>query len=79
MSVDTVEIERNQKEIRIIIKTARPGLVIGRSGEGASKLKKEIDHAPPSNKAYRISQKSSLISKKFVHQNQCQHCWSDDC
>lgn len=43
MSVDTVEIERNQKEIRIIIKTARPGLVIGRSGEGATKLKKEID------------------------------------
>jgi small subunit ribosomal protein S3 len=43
MSVDTVEIERNQKEVRIIIKTARPGLVIGRSGEGAVKLKKEID------------------------------------
>jgi small subunit ribosomal protein S3 len=43
MSIDTVEIERNQKEIRIIIKTARPGLVIGRSGEGAVKLKKDID------------------------------------
>jgi len=43
MSVDTVEIERSQKEVRIIIKTARPGLVIGRSGEGAVKLKKEID------------------------------------
>lgn len=43
MSVDIVEIERNQKEIRIIIKTARPGLVIGRSGEGAQQLRKEID------------------------------------
>lgn len=43
MSVDTIEIERSQKEVRIIIKTARPGLVIGRSGEGATKLKKEID------------------------------------
>lgn len=43
MSVDNVEIERNQKEVRIIIKTARPGLVIGRSGEGAVKLKKELD------------------------------------
>ncbi len=43
MSVDTVEIERSQKNLRIIIKTARPGLVIGRSGEGATKLKKEID------------------------------------
>ena len=43
MSVDTVEIERSQKDVRIIIKTARPGLVIGRSGEGAVKLKKELD------------------------------------
>ncbi len=43
MSVDTVEIERSQKDLRIIIKTARPGLVIGRSGEGAVKLKKDID------------------------------------
>jgi len=43
MSVDTVEIERNDQEIRIIIKTSRPGLVIGRSGEGATSLKKEVD------------------------------------
>jgi small subunit ribosomal protein S3 len=43
MSVDIVEIERGQKDLRIIIKTARPGLVIGRSGEGATKLKKELD------------------------------------
>ena len=43
MSVDAVEIERSQNDIRIIIKTSRPGLVIGRSGEGATKLKKELD------------------------------------
>lgn len=43
MSVDTVEIERNQTELRIIIKTARPGLVIGRSGEGVTQLKKDLD------------------------------------
>jgi small subunit ribosomal protein S3 len=43
MSVDTVEIERNDKMVRIIVKTARPGLVIGRSGEGAVKLKQELD------------------------------------
>ena len=43
MSVDTVEIERNEQLLRIIIKTARPGLVIGRSGEGATKLKKDLD------------------------------------
>jgi small subunit ribosomal protein S3 len=43
MSVDIIEIERDEKAFRIIIKTARPGLVIGRSGEGATKLKKDVD------------------------------------
>lgn len=43
MSVDNIEIERSQKDIRIIIKTARPGLIIGRSGEGINKLKKDVD------------------------------------
>lgn len=43
MSVDAIEIERSQKDIRIIIKTSRPGLIIGRSGEGITKLKKDID------------------------------------
>jgi small subunit ribosomal protein S3 len=38
-----VEIERNKKVYRIIIKTSRPGLIIGRSGEGATKLRTEID------------------------------------
>lgn len=43
MSVDAVEIERDEKALRILIKTARPGLVIGRSGEGATQIKKEVD------------------------------------
>ena len=29
-----IEIERNAKTFRILIKTARPGMVIGRAGEG---------------------------------------------
>jgi small subunit ribosomal protein S3 len=43
MSVDGLEIERSEKGIRLVIKTARPGIVIGRSGEGITKLKKEVD------------------------------------
>lgn len=43
MSVDAIEIERNETTLRILIKTARPGLVIGRSGEGATQLRKDID------------------------------------
>ncbi|HEX4799044.1 MAG TPA: 30S ribosomal protein S3 [Candidatus Paceibacterota bacterium] len=43
MHVASVEIERNQKTYRIIISTSRPGLIIGRSGEGATKLRTEVD------------------------------------
>jgi len=43
MFISGIEIERNEKIYRIIIGTSRPGLIIGRSGEGATKLKKEID------------------------------------
>ena len=40
--VDVVEIERSENVFRVIIKTSRPGMVIGRSGEGATKLKADI-------------------------------------
>ncbi len=37
-----IEIERNAKTFRVIIKTARPGMVIGRAGEGSVKLRSDI-------------------------------------
>jgi small subunit ribosomal protein S3 len=40
--VAVVEIERGAKSFRIIIKTSRPGMIIGRSGEGQIKLRKDI-------------------------------------
>lgn len=40
--VSSIEIERNRKMTRFILKTSRPGLLIWRSGEGATKLKEEI-------------------------------------
>jgi small subunit ribosomal protein S3 len=40
--VSSVEIERGEKTLKIIVKTSRPGMIIGRSGEGATKLKNEI-------------------------------------
>lgn len=43
MHIAGVEIERNEKIFRIIVKSSRPGLIIGRSGEGATKLRKEVD------------------------------------
>lgn len=41
MYVGGIELERG-KSLRIIIKTSRPGLIIGRSGEGSTKLKNSI-------------------------------------
>lgn len=38
----SIEIERSANELRVILATARPGLVIGRSGENASKLRAEV-------------------------------------
>src|SRR3989344_5274276 len=41
--VTSIEIEHTEKHIRVLIKTSRPGLVIGRGGEGSMKLTKEIE------------------------------------
>ncbi len=37
-----MELERTASEYRVVVHTARPGLVIGRSGENAAKLRKEL-------------------------------------
>ena len=42
MYISTIEIERSRKATRFIIKTSRPGLIIGRNGEGATKIKEDI-------------------------------------
>ncbi len=43
LHVSGIEIERNEKIFRVVISTSRPGLIIGRSGEGATKLRKDVD------------------------------------
>lgn len=40
--LSSITFERNSKNLKIIIATARPGMVIGRSGEGIELLKKDI-------------------------------------
>ncbi len=40
--ISSIEVERSQKSYRIIIRTSRPGMVIGRQGEGSIKLKADI-------------------------------------
>ena len=43
MHIGGMEFERNAKTLRVIIKTSRPGLIIGRSGEGSAKLRASIE------------------------------------
>ena len=42
MYIGGLEFERNAKQLRIVIKTSRPGLIIGRSGEGSAKLRQSV-------------------------------------
>ncbi|PIU16202.1 30S ribosomal protein S3 [bacterium (Candidatus Gribaldobacteria) CG08_land_8_20_14_0_20_39_15] len=42
-AVESIELERNSSALKIIIKTARPALVIGRGGQEVEKLKQGID------------------------------------
>jgi small subunit ribosomal protein S3 len=42
MYVEDIDIERGPSLLHVIIKTSRPGLVIGRKGEGSENLKREI-------------------------------------
>lgn len=40
--VADIQMERSEKALRIIIETSRPGMIIGRSGEGATKLRDDV-------------------------------------
>jgi small subunit ribosomal protein S3 len=37
-----VDIERNRKVLRVIVKTSRPGMLIGKAGDGVVKLREKI-------------------------------------
>lgn len=54
--VSLIEIERSQKDLRVQIHTARPGMVIGRSGESATKLKKDLSQLLKSMKLSAVPQ-----------------------
>ncbi len=46
-----IDIERNQKVLRVIIKTSRPGMLIGKAGDGVVKLREKLLKLIRSNKA----------------------------
>ena len=44
IGIERIEIERFATKVNIIISSARPGLIIGRGGEGVEQLKKELEN-----------------------------------
>jgi small subunit ribosomal protein S3 len=42
MGVEKIEIERFTRKINILVFSSRPGLIIGRGGEGIERLKKDL-------------------------------------
>src|SRR3989344_6331631 len=65
MFVDGVEIERSPGNLVVIIKTARPGLLIGRGGEGVEKLKKELQNIIQDKKTKKTTLKIDILEIKF--------------
>ena len=61
--VSRIEIERNVKATKVMVHTSRPGMIIGRSGEGASKLKADLIKA--------MNKKGVLIPEDF----RCRCCY----
>lgn len=59
MYIGGIELERNDKTLRIKISTSRPGVIIGRSGEGSTKLKNKITEFLKSRRVVGIPTKAS--------------------
>jgi len=59
MYVADIEIERGEKDIRVLVHTSRPGLVIGRSGENVTNLKKKLE------KVIRAAKPETMPEVKF--------------
>ena len=49
-----LDIERSQKVVRVIIKTSRPGMIIGKAGDGVAKLREKLIKLLNDNKAQLI-------------------------
>ncbi len=58
--VGGVDIERNRKTLRVVVKTSRPGLLIGKAGDGVTKLRAKILKLLKNNKVEIVDQELKL-------------------
>lgn len=72
--VDRIEVERSRQEVRLIIHSAKPGLIIGRGGSGieelTKKLKKKFFPGRPVKMSINVKEisKPSLSSQVIAQQ-----------
>ncbi len=72
--ISKVEISRTSKVVTVTIFTARPGIVIGKGGEGVNHLKKELNQLTPKDIQINISEvkrpelDASLVGSNIAHQ-----------
>ena len=72
--ISKVEISRTSKVVTVTIYTARPGIVIGKGGEGVNHLKKELNQLTPKDIQINISEvkrpelDASLVGSNIAHQ-----------
>ena len=57
--IDAIDIERSPTAMNIIIRTAKPGILIGRGGEGAERLKQKIQ-----KKLRQIAPRGAKLEKR---------------
>ena len=62
-SLESIEIERFSGKIKVLINSARPGLIIGRGGEGVEKLKKDLEKIL---KFQTVQTKGKLAKKEIL-------------
>ena len=55
-----IDIERNQKILRVIIKTSRPGMLIGKAGDGVVKLREKVLKLLRENKVVVVGQELKM-------------------
>ena len=69
--VALVEIERSEKALRVIISSSRPGMIIGRAGDGSELLRKEIKALLSKNKLLdtKVDVKLDIIEIKSAESN----------
>jgi small subunit ribosomal protein S3 len=64
-AIESIKIERSAGKINVVVKSARPGLIIGRGGSGAEELKKELKEKLLSLRKKRPGPKISEIKMEI--------------